>query len=72
MVYNSLDSVEGKQNKRIKKSQLGKPATLETAGVKKNMTSYVSNYQVVLAQILRPWRKPVAFLSKRLDPISAG
>lgn len=30
------------------------------------------NSQVILTQTLRPWKRPMTYMSKRLDPIASG
>lgn len=59
----------------IKKALLSAPA-LALPDVAKPFVLYVDERvgvaQVVLSQPLGPWKRPVAYLSKKLDPVASG
>ena len=61
--------------KTIKMALLSAPA-LELPDVTKPFLLYVDEKQGVakgvLVQHLGPWKRPVAYLSKRLDPVASG
>lgn len=60
---------------RVKKALLSAPA-LRLPDVSKPFHLYVDEHngvaKAVLTQSLGPWPKPIAYLSKKLDPVAAG
>ncbi|XP_059534686.1 LOW QUALITY PROTEIN: dynein axonemal assembly factor 5-like [Myotis daubentonii] len=71
----SWTEVEQWAFEELKKALVSAPA-LALPDVRKPFHLYVSEVQGiakgVLTQTLCPWKRPVAYLSKRLDPVAAG
>ncbi|KAK1327367.1 LOW QUALITY PROTEIN: hypothetical protein QTO34_014987 [Cnephaeus nilssonii] len=70
-----LDSIEQWAFEELKKALISAPA-LALPDVTKPFHLHVSGIRGiakgVLTQTLDPWKRPVAYLSKRLDPVAAG
>ncbi|KAK1343649.1 LOW QUALITY PROTEIN: hypothetical protein QTO34_014201 [Cnephaeus nilssonii] len=70
-----LDSIEQWAFEELKKALISAPA-LALPDVTKPFHLHVSEVRGiakgVLTQTLGPWKRPVAYLSKRLDPVAAG
>ncbi|KAK1334535.1 hypothetical protein QTO34_005541 [Cnephaeus nilssonii] len=70
-----LDSIEQWAFEELKKALISAPA-LALPDVTKPFHLHVSEVRGiakgVLIQTLGPWKRPVAYLSKRLDPVVAG
>ncbi|KAK1346505.1 hypothetical protein QTO34_000361 [Cnephaeus nilssonii] len=70
-----LDSIEQRAFEELKKALISAPA-LALPDVTKPFHLHVSGVRSiakgVLTQTLSPWKRPVAYLSKRLDPVVAG